>query len=223
MPMTKDLRTTGTATPPSQATSSRGEMTDAELILQLNDELGFYSAKLDDESIAEYRRSTAEQAERLARYDRKYGGPGGSHYNQFRHLRCGEPLMGAGDTNAEQTGKIAESQAALDDQWQSFETFVAVYLAGMLDPRDFFTISQRGTDGPPVVEFGCGEDGALRCIRRRSDEAGESALVRREDADRVARGRSGGAASTGSTNRARCVCAEAARRVRFPRWRRAAS
>ncbi|WP_293311705.1 hypothetical protein, partial [Mycolicibacterium sp.] len=76
-------------TPPSQATSSRGEMTDAELRSQLNDELGFYSAKLDDESIAEYRRSTAEQAERLARYDRKYGGPGGSHYNQFRHLRCG--------------------------------------------------------------------------------------------------------------------------------------
>ena len=52
--------------------------------------------------------------------------------------------MVAGDTNAEQTGKIAESQAALDDQWRSFQTFVAAYLAGMLDPRDFFTISRRG-------------------------------------------------------------------------------
>ena len=95
--------------------------------------------------------------------------------------------MVAGDTNAEQTGKIAESQAALDDQWRSFQTFVAAYLAGMLAPRDFFTIARRGATGPPVVEFGCGEDGTLRCIRRRSDEAGESALVRREDADRVAR------------------------------------
>ena len=80
---------TDKATPHSLAVSSRGEMTDAELRSQLNDELGFYPAKLDDESIAEYRRSTAEQAERLARYDRKYGGPGGSHYNQFRHLRRG--------------------------------------------------------------------------------------------------------------------------------------
>ena len=59
----------------------------AALRAALNEELGFFPARLDDESIAEYRRSTAEQAERLARYDRKYGGPGGSHYNQFRHLR----------------------------------------------------------------------------------------------------------------------------------------
>lgn len=59
----------------------------AALRAALNEELGFYPANLDDESVAEYRRAAAEQAERLARYDRKYGGPGGSHYNQFRHLR----------------------------------------------------------------------------------------------------------------------------------------
>lgn len=64
----------------------------------LNDELGFYPANLDDESIAGDRRSTAEQAERLARYDRKYGSPGGSHYNQFKHLRqkVGSPRVGEG-------------------------------------------------------------------------------------------------------------------------------
>ena len=32
-------------------------------------------------------RRDAEDGERYARYMRKYGGPGGSHYNQFRHLR----------------------------------------------------------------------------------------------------------------------------------------
>ena len=52
---------------------------------RLNDELGFYPAKLDDESIAAYRREAAEDRERHARYLRKYG-PGGSHVNQFRHL-----------------------------------------------------------------------------------------------------------------------------------------
>ena len=78
------------------------------------------------------------------------------------------------------------SRFSTDDQWRSFQTFVAAYIAGMLHPRDFFTISRRGTDGPPVVEFGCRDDGILRCITRRSDEAGESVPVRREDADRVA-------------------------------------
>lgn len=95
--------------------------------------------------------------------------------------------MVAGDTNAEQIGKIAESQTAFDDQWRSFQTFVAAYLAGMLDPRDFFTISRRRATGPASVEFGCGEDGTLRCITRCGDEAGESVPVRREDADRYAR------------------------------------
>lgn len=95
--------------------------------------------------------------------------------------------MAASDSNAEQAGKITELQATIEDQWRSFQTFVAAYLAGMLDPRDFFTISRRGTDGPPLVEFGCRDDGALRCVRSRGEEPGESVPVRREDADRVAR------------------------------------
>lgn len=57
----------------------------AVLRAALNEELGFYPANLDDESINEYRRKDAEDRERYARYLRKYG-PGGSHVNQFRHL-----------------------------------------------------------------------------------------------------------------------------------------
>ena len=52
----------------------------------LNDELGFYPATLDDESIAEYRRKDAEDRERHARWVRKHAGPKSSHWNQFRHL-----------------------------------------------------------------------------------------------------------------------------------------
>lgn len=58
----------------------------AELRAQLNEELGYYPASLDPGFIAEARRASAEQAERLTRYDRKYG-PGGSHVNQFGHLK----------------------------------------------------------------------------------------------------------------------------------------
>ena len=65
-------------------------MTDAELRAALNEELGYYPANLDPESITEARRSTAEQAGRLARYDRNYATPGGSHYNQFKHFAKGE-------------------------------------------------------------------------------------------------------------------------------------
>lgn len=57
----------------------------ATLRAALNEELGFYPANLDDESVAEYRRKDAEDREWRARYLRKYG-PGGSHVNQFRHL-----------------------------------------------------------------------------------------------------------------------------------------
>ena len=56
---------------------------------RLNEELGFYPASLDPESIAEYRRKAADEDERFRRYLKKYGGPGGSHVNQFRHLRGG--------------------------------------------------------------------------------------------------------------------------------------
>ena len=58
----------------------------AVLRARLNDELGFYPANLDEESIAEYRRANAIDEERNARWVRKHGGPGGSHWNQFRHL-----------------------------------------------------------------------------------------------------------------------------------------
>ena len=64
-----------------------GEAAAADLRARLNEELGFYPARLDEESVAEYRRSSAEQAERLARYDRNYATPGGSHYNQFKHFK----------------------------------------------------------------------------------------------------------------------------------------
>ena len=52
----------------------------------LNEELGFYAAKLDDESVAEYRRQEAEDRFRHARWVREHGGPGGSHWNQFRNI-----------------------------------------------------------------------------------------------------------------------------------------
>jgi hypothetical protein len=42
-----------------------------------------------------------------------------------------------------------------DNQWRSFQTFVAAYLAGMLHPRDVFTISRRYAVMPPLVEFRC--------------------------------------------------------------------
>ena len=52
----------------------------------LNEELGFYPFKLDDESVAEYRRQAAEDRFRHARFVRERGGPGGSHWNQFRNI-----------------------------------------------------------------------------------------------------------------------------------------
>ena len=73
-----------------------GEAAAADLRARLNDELGFYPARLDEESIAEYRRSTAELAERLARYDRNYATPGGSHYNQFKHFKPKTGQQGGG-------------------------------------------------------------------------------------------------------------------------------
>ena len=52
----------------------------------LNEELGFYPAELDGESVAEYRRQEAEDRFRHARWAREHGGPGGSHWNQFRNI-----------------------------------------------------------------------------------------------------------------------------------------
>ena len=62
------------------------EKSDADFRAELNQELGFFPASLDEDSVAEYRRKDAEYHERHARWKRKYDGPGGSHYNQFRHL-----------------------------------------------------------------------------------------------------------------------------------------
>lgn len=42
---------------------------------------------------------------------------------------------------------------SIDDQWRSFQTYLAVYLAGMLHPRDVFTVSRRAAVAPPLVEF----------------------------------------------------------------------
>jgi hypothetical protein len=66
-----------------------GDDTAAALRARLNEELGFYPASLDPESIAEYRRRAAEEDERHARWVRKHAGPKSSHWNQFRHLRGG--------------------------------------------------------------------------------------------------------------------------------------
>lgn len=74
-------------------------------------------------------------------------------------------------------------------QWRSFQTFVAAFLAGMLHPRDVFTISRRDSIAPPLVEFRC--DGAhLRFSigdHAWSDEEGSSLPFSRQDANQVAR------------------------------------
>lgn len=63
-----------------------------------------------------------------------------------------------------------------DDQWRSFQTFVAAYLAGMLHPRDVFTISRRFAVAPPLVEFRCDAAGRL------SFSVGEQSWSDKEDA-----------------------------------------
>jgi len=71
-----------------------GAAATADLRARLNDELGFYPARLDEESIAEYRRANAIDEERHARWVRKHAGPKSSHWNQFRHLAKGrEPRV----------------------------------------------------------------------------------------------------------------------------------
>lgn len=82
------------------------------------------------------------------------------------------------------------TQYSSDDQWRSFQTFVAAYVAGMLHPRDVFTISRRDSVAPPRVEFRC--DGASRLWfsigdLAWSDEEGSSVPIAREDANQIAR------------------------------------
>ena len=81
------------------------------------------------------------------------------------------------------------TQFSSDDQWRSFQTFVAAYLAGMLHPRDVFTISRRHSVAPPLVEFRCDPACGLWFSMGDlgwSDEAGASIQVRREDVNKVA-------------------------------------
>ena len=64
-------------------------------------------------------------------------------------------------TEEERTGRRFMSEFTSDDQWRSFQTFVAAYLAGMLHPRDVFTISRKSEVAPPLVEFRCDAAGRL--------------------------------------------------------------
>jgi hypothetical protein len=76
-----------------------------------------------------------------------------------------------------------------DDQWRSFQTFVAAYLAGMLHPRDVFTISRRSAVMPPLVEFRCDAAGRLWFglgALSWSDEDDATVQVSREDPNQVA-------------------------------------
>lgn len=76
-----------------------------------------------------------------------------------------------------------------DDQWRSFQTFVAAYIAGMLHPRDVFTISRRSAVMPPLVEFRCDPLGRLWFsigALAWNDEDDAAIHVRRDDPSQVA-------------------------------------
>ncbi|BCO37723.1 hypothetical protein BMW24_001370 [Mycobacterium heckeshornense] len=76
-----------------------------------------------------------------------------------------------------------------DDQWRSFQTFVATYLAGMLHPRDVFTISRKSAVAPPLVEFRCDAAGRLWFSMGAlswSDEDGAAVQISRENLNQVA-------------------------------------
>src|SRR5271166_740276 len=81
------------------------------------------------------------------------------------------------------------SEFTSDDQWRSFQTFVAAYLAGMLHPRDVFTISRRSAVMPPLVEFRCDSAGRLWFsigALSWSNEDDAAVEVSREDPNQVA-------------------------------------
>lgn len=80
-------------------------------------------------------------------------------------------------------------QFSSDDQWRSFQTFIAAYLFGMVHPQDILTISRRKAVSPPLVEFRCEADGILRFSMGDlawSDEPGQFVRFRREGANQVA-------------------------------------
>lgn len=81
------------------------------------------------------------------------------------------------------------SEFTSNDQWRSFQTYVAAYLVGMLHPRDVFTISQRSAVMPPLVEFRCDAAGRLWFsfgALSWSDEDGAALQVSRQDPNQVA-------------------------------------
>jgi hypothetical protein len=86
-------------------------------------------------------------------------------------------------------GGVVMSQFSIDDQWRSFQTFVAAYLAGMLHPLDVFTISRRTSVSAPLGEFRCEASGALRFSlgdRAWSDDPRQFVRVRRDDINQAA-------------------------------------
>jgi len=81
------------------------------------------------------------------------------------------------------------SKFTTDHQWRSFQTFIATYLAGMLHPRDVFTISRSRAVMPPLVEYRCDADGRIWFSMGAlawSDERGDSIPIDREQADEYA-------------------------------------
>lgn len=81
------------------------------------------------------------------------------------------------------------SEYTLDDQWRSFQTFIATYIAGMVHPRDVFTISLKSAVLPPLVEFRCDDAGVLRLgfgPQSWSDEDGATLRIPREMINQVA-------------------------------------
>lgn len=76
-----------------------------------------------------------------------------------------------------------------DDQWRSFQTFVAVYLAGMLHHRDVFTISYKSSVKPPLMEFRCDATSQLWLsigTDAWNDDDDASLKIHRENANQVA-------------------------------------
>lgn len=87
------------------------------------------------------------------------------------------------------TGRHVVSEFTSDDQWRSLQTFVAAYLAGMVHPRDVFTISPRSAVTPPLVEFWCDAAGRLWFsvgARSWSDEKDAAIQVLREHLNQAA-------------------------------------
>ncbi|MGB3894031.1 MAG: hypothetical protein WA942_07220 [Mycolicibacter sinensis] len=81
------------------------------------------------------------------------------------------------------------SEYTLDDQWRSFQTFIATYIAGMVHPRDVFTISPKSAAMPPLAEFRCDPAGLLRFSfgpLSWSDDDGASVPVQREKINQAA-------------------------------------